>query len=293
MSDVIQELTRFDQSFKGCVVDFYLSAEDMRLAENAAPMMPPYFTPGSETPGAPRVLREASLAISTALRYSMHSLQQMHEVDRQAAGDLMASVRLQMVAATRVHEAMFSATYNIDPDQMRANLMRERMPQTVIPFMQKFFRAGAGGTTLSGVDDTRSTAAAFPVGADSHLGSPSPTAAGCTVIVAPSQAASPTGGSIHSAAPQEPPGAPLRAATQAALQLLSSQVGLQGAVPPSPQPRAFAEPGPPFAQEPQPPSFTPFPSSPRSSPFAPPYATPFGPPPQAFGFGSPFPAPPI
>jgi hypothetical protein len=279
----MQELTRFDQNFKGCLVDYFLSAEDLRQADNTAPVLPHTFSLGTHPPGAPRNLAEAGSTLTTAIRYALHSLQGMQEADKQAAGDVLASIRLQMAAATRLQEAMYSAAFRIDPEQMRAFLMRERMPRTVAPFLQRFFRTGAGGTGLSGTDDGSAGDRLFADGFSFMPGqSPTSAATGCTVIVNPGQRANP--GILQSAAPEQSAAAAARVGPQTPVQQQFAQpLAFPGPLPP-PQSYPFQEPRPPLAQaEFQSPAFASFPS-PRLSPFAPsPFTQPFLQTPPAFG----------
>jgi hypothetical protein len=286
---VMDDIMTSDPNFKGCMTDFFLPLEEVRRIEAAAPALPPRLSVGIQMPVGPESLREVIRLLMASLRFTLHGLQMTKEADKEATGDALTSLRLQMAAATKLQESIMAEAFKINPQTMRAFLVKEQLPRTVAPFLQKFFRAGAGGDgPLSGNELSPSELLGLDAaGMAVDGGSSTRVPPGCTIIVAPT--GSVTSQQSGAAEQQQPP--------QQQLQQFQHGAQAPGQQNAFTQPFPFAQPTP-LAQSfagssgasfPEFPGPFPFqaPPSPRAYPFAPPSSPYAFPPPYPFPGGAP------
>jgi hypothetical protein len=167
----------FDRRFNGLVSDFYPSPEALADEERRAPSLPPRMQVGAQSPDAPPELSEVNRRLLTALRYSLESLHMLHEGEEEAGRLMLAGIRMQMVAITKVQEAIFARMFNVSPEAMKAFFIQEQLPRTIVPFARMFFRDGAGGAQLSGPGGHAEAGGFGTSGQDGRA------AGGCTIIV--------------------------------------------------------------------------------------------------------------
>jgi hypothetical protein len=274
---IMDDIIAADPNFRGCMTDFFLQPEEIQKLEATAPVLPPRLSPGIRMPVGPETLRDAVGLISTSLRFTLQGIRSLHEPEGDALRHLMSSLRLQMTAATKLQEALMAETLKINPQIMRAFLVKEQLPRTVAPFLQKFFRGGAGGDlSLSGMD----TAAGVILGLDGPTvpvdgGTPTRVPPGCAIVVS-------SPGAVTS---QQPGNAEqqLQQLQQSAAQATVPQppFGQHVALPqylaapaaslyPAGQAPQFGEFGPPFSFQPPSPRMFPLAANPFTYPFPPP-----------------------
>jgi U1 small nuclear ribonucleoprotein C len=286
---VVDGITALDPNFRGCLTDFFLSSEEVRKAETLAPSLPSRLNMGMRMTVGPESLREVVALITTSLRYTLHNIQMLRESDSAAVDDALASLRLQMAAATKLQETIMAEAFKINPQSTRAFLVKDQLPRTIAPFLQKFFRAGAGGELpLSGADQPPADLLGFdslPVDSASTTRLPP----GYTILVAPPTSAGggqQTGGAeFQSQQQQQQQQQSIASSAGPHLTFPQQQPFQQFAAPPftstfpGAPPAQFPEgvPGFPFQAPPSPRMF-PFPAPVPPGVFPPPYPYPGGPP---------------
>lgn len=177
---------------------------------------------GAQSPDAPETLKDASTALTTALRYALHSLQRIRRGDQKLADEVLASIRFQMAAATKVQEAIYGSILHVTPAAMRAFFIRDQLPRTIVPYANQFFRTGTGGSTLSGSEaDGAEGTGCSPFQHGSH------DAGGCVIYVG----GNPTAGTPIPAQPQPQQQQPVQLIPQAATAQTPGHVALLGAAP--------------------------------------------------------------
>jgi hypothetical protein len=183
---LMDDLRSCDPNFKGCIMDFFPQPEEIQKMEAAAPVLPAKLSTGIRIPAGLVNLREAIGLITTAVRYTLHGIR-VTQPDAEVWQPLMNSLRLQMATTTKLQEVVLAEALKIHPQGMRALLVKEQMPRTVAPFLQQFFRSGAGGDSqLSGMDAPASDVLGVDAASLSlDGGTPTRVPPGCAIIISP------------------------------------------------------------------------------------------------------------